>query len=71
MRRIYLVDLGLLVAAGTLAFVLTTKSASSKPNDGQEGAAAIVVSEASAMVSAAQELFAEWFSYEEDDPGSH
>ena len=71
MRKIYMVDLGLLVAAGTLAFVLTSKPASSEPNDLQEGAAAIAVAEARLVVSAAQELFAEWFSDEEEDPGSH
>lgn len=70
MRRMYLVDIGLLVAAGALAFVLTTKPASSEPNGVQEGAVTIVVSEASAIVSSAQELFAEWFSNEEEESGS-
>lgn len=70
MRRMYMVDLGLLVAAGALAFVLTTKPASSEPNGVQEDAVAIVISEASAVVSSAQELFAEWFLNEEGEPGS-
>jgi len=59
MRRIYLVDLGLLVAAGTLAFVLTTKPAASEPNDGKEEAAATAVSEASTTAPKVRESSAE------------
>jgi hypothetical protein len=55
MRRIYLVDLGLLVAAGALAIVLTSKSAASEPNDSQEEAAVIAVPEASAITPWVQE----------------
>jgi hypothetical protein len=70
MRKIYLVDLGLLVAAGTLAFVLTNKPASSEPNDVQEEAAITAVPGVSATDPTAQEFSAEWVSYEDDDPGS-
>ena len=71
MRRIYLVDLGLLVAAGTLAIVLTSKSAASEPDDFQEGVAAIAVAETRLVVSATQDFIAEWFSNEEEDSESH
>ena len=71
MRRIYLVDLGLLVAAGTLAIVLTAKPVSSEPASNGEETEITAVSYANAAIAAAEELFAEWVSYEEDDPGSH
>lgn len=70
MRKVYLVDLGLLVAAGTLAFVLTSKPASSEPNDVREEAASTAVPEVSATDPTAQEFSAEWVAYEDDDPGS-
>lgn len=70
MRKIYLVDLGLLVAAGAIAVVLTAKPVSSEPNDGQEEAAPSIALEASASTPTAHEFSAEWVSYEENDPGS-
>ena len=70
MRKIYLVDLGLLVAAGAIAAVLTAKPVSSQPDDVQEDAAATTVSEASATTPTTQEFSAEWVSHEEGDPGS-
>ena len=69
MRRIYLVDLGLLVAAGTLAIVLTSKPASSEPVDVREEAAVIAVSEADVTAPPVEKFYAERASYEEDDPG--
>ena len=62
MRKIYMVDLGLLVAAGTIAVVLTAKPVSSQPDDGE--------AEASVAIPTAQGLPAEWVSYEEDDSES-
>jgi hypothetical protein len=70
MRRIYLIDLGLLVAAGTLAIVFTSKSAASEPSDVREEAAVTAVSEASAITPCVHESSAEWVSVAEDDPGS-
>jgi hypothetical protein len=67
---IYKIDLGLLIAAGTIAIVLTAKPLSSQPEDVEAGAATIAVSEVRAAASQALELLAEWVSYEEDDPGS-
>jgi hypothetical protein len=57
-----MVDLGLLVAAGTIAVVLTAKPVSSQPDHSE--------AEASATIPTAQGLSAEWVSYEEDGPGS-
>ena len=70
MRKIYMVDLGLLVAAGAIAAVLTAKPVSSQPDDGQSDVAATEVSGASTTITTARQLAAEWVSYEEDDPGS-
>lgn len=57
-----MVDLGLLVAAGTIAAVLTAKPVSSQPDNSE--------AEASVAIPTAQGLSAEWVSNEEDDPGS-
>jgi hypothetical protein len=69
MRRIYLVDLGLLVAAGTLAIVLTSEPASSEADDGQDEAAVIAVSEANNTAPTVEKFSAKRVSYEDDDPG--
>lgn len=71
MRKIYMVDLGLLVAAGTIAAVLTAKPISSQPDDGNAHTAAIAVPEASVATPTARGSSAERVAYEEDDSGSH
>lgn len=70
MRMIYKVDLGLLIAAGTIAVVLTAKPLSTQPDHAKADAAGVAVSDVRAAASKALDLLAEWVSYEKDDPGS-
>ncbi len=63
MRRIYKIDLGLLIAAGAIAFVLTAKPGSSKVVDGGS------VWEA-ANLSKVGEVVREAFG-PSDQPGTH
>ena len=70
MRRIYLFDLGLLVAAGTIAAVLTARPASSDADDAQEHTAPSAAPEASVASPAPHAISDQWHRYEEDDPGS-